>query len=389
MTTRTKMPLFSRTERIVAFAVGMALILALLLLVLWRFVFVAIPPGHVGVLYSLLGGGTVLSRVIPEGLTAKLPWDRIYLFEVRTQRLPYQVVALSAEGTNVVVEGSTLFHPVYETVPDILTTLGTDYRSRIVEPITLATIRQTVTNYNSNELYSVDHDKLQAEILALVELHPLSKFINFDDVVITRIALPPNITNAIEDKLAQEQRAASYQFRLAAERQEAERLRIQAIGIRNFYSVVSQALNSTLLTWRGIEATVELSKSPNSKVVVIGSGEDQLPLILGSDISRVPEEPQPVPPIGGEGGKLPDWSDLPPIFKDSGMGVLNERITDGQSFVPPGKRDGGDRARGDEADADDLSKGIEETRPGSPSDTDLSPGVIAPNDYERLKPADQ
>lgn len=376
-------PLFSRAERIVAFAIGMALILALLLLLLWRFVFVAIPPGHAGALYSLLGGGTVLTRVIPEGLAVKLPWDRIYLFEVRTQRLPYKVVALSAEGMTVLVEGVTLFHPVYEEVPTILATLGTDYRDRIVGPLTRSIIRQTVTNYNSNELYSVDHDRLQSEILALVELHPLSKLVRYDDVVITRIALPDHISQAIEDKLAQEQRAASYEFRLAAEKQEAERLRIQAIGIRNFYSIVSEALNDTLLTWRGIEATVQLAQSPNSKVVIVGGGKDQLPLILGSDIGNVPTTPQPVPPIGGEAGKLPDWAQLPNIFKDSGMSVLRDRAEEGESYMPPDRR----------RELDGLFQapegGIGGVRPGEDAEPGLSPGAIAPPESERLKPADQ
>lgn len=376
-------PLFSRAERIVAFAIGMALILALLLLLLWRFVFVAIPPGHAGVLYSLLGGGTVLTRVIPEGLAVKLPWDRIYLFEVRTQRLPYKVVALSAEGMNVLVEGVTLFHPVYDEVPTILATLGADYRDRIVGPLTRSIIRQTVTNYNSNELYSIDHDRLQSEILALVELHPLSKLIQYDDVVITRIALPDHISQAIEDKLAQEQRAASYEFRLAAEKQEAERLRIQAIGIRNFYSIVSEALNDTLLTWRGIEATVQLAQSPNSKVVIVGGGKDQLPLILGSDVGNVPSTPQPVPPIDGEAGKLPDWAKLPNIFTDSGMDVLRDAAPESESYMPPDRRpelDGLFRSR---------EGGIEGVRPAEDVEPGLSPGAITGPDAERLKPADQ
>lgn len=374
-------PLFSRTERIVAFAVGSLLILGLLLLLLWRFVFLAIPPGHAGVLYSLLGGGTVLNRVIPEGLVAKLPWDRVYLFEVRTQRLPYKVVALSAEGMSVLVEGSTLYHPVYDEVPTILATLGSDYRDRIVAPLTRSIIRQAVTNYNSNELYSVDHDKLQAEILALVELHPLSDVINFDDVVITRIALPDHISTAIEDKLAQEQRAASYQFRIATEKQEAERLRIQAIGLRNFYSVVSEALNDTLLTWRGIEATVQLAQSPNSKVVVVGGGRDQLPLILGSDIATVPATPQPVPPVGGEAAPLPDWSRLPNIFKDSGMSILDADAANGAAYVPPPKRDL-------KAFSEDHKDG-QAAEPGASTDTGLSPGFVAPPNTERLRPAEQ
>ncbi len=34
---------------------------------------------------------------------------------------------------------------------------------------------------------------------------------------------------------------------------------------------------------RGIEATLELAKSPNSKVVIVGSAKDGLPMILGNN----------------------------------------------------------------------------------------------------------
>ena len=114
----------------------------------------------------------------------------------------------------------------------------------------------------------------------------------FNDLIVREILLPPTISSAIEQKLAQEQVAASYTFRLETERQEAEQRRIRALGIQNFYAIVSDALNKNLLTWRGIEATVELAQSNNSKIVIVGSGENQLPLILGSDIHNLKAPPK-------------------------------------------------------------------------------------------------
>ena len=85
--------------------------------------------------------------------------------------------------------------------------------------------------------------------------------------------------------------AQSYVFRLEAQKLEAERLGIEGEGLRNFYAIVGESLTNRLLTWKGIEATVSLAKSPNTKIVIVGSGEDQLPLILGSDIHKLPAVP--------------------------------------------------------------------------------------------------
>ena len=44
---------------------------------------------------------------------------------------------------------------------------------------------------------------------------------------------------------------------------------------------MNASLSANILRDKGIEATLELAKSPNSKVVIIGSGDEGLPLILG------------------------------------------------------------------------------------------------------------
>lgn len=317
-------PLFGPAEKAIAWTVGIAILIGIILLLLWRFVFLTIPPGHVGVLFSLLGGGTVREHVMPEGLAMKWPWNRVYLFEVRTQRLPFTVLALSAEGMRVTVEGAALFRPERAKTPDVLAELGQDYPTRIVLPLTRAVIREQITQYNSNELYSVDHKALQDEMLKDMRLHALSTDIVIDDLALTEIRLPPQISQAIDLKLAQEQRAAGYQFLIAAEEREAERLRIQAIGLQNFYSIVSESLNDTLLTWRGIEATVQLAQSNNSKVVIVGGGKDQLPLILGSDVANLPSEPQAIPRVDASRFQLPDWNKLPPMFPNSAARLLDQ-----------------------------------------------------------------
>ena len=107
--------------------------------------------------------------------------------------------------------------------------------------------------------------------------------IDVHDVLIKNIVLPPQIAGAIQNKLEQEQVAEEFTFRLIRERREAERKRIEAEGIRKFQDIISDEITPFLLQWKGIEATLELAKSNNTKVIVIGSGEDGLPIILNPD----------------------------------------------------------------------------------------------------------
>ncbi|MEQ9811456.1 MAG: hypothetical protein RLO50_01645, partial [Azospirillaceae bacterium] len=103
--------LFSRGERVVAWLIVLTIIFSAVALLLWRFVFVAIEPGEAGVRYSLLGGGTVADEVLPEGYAMKLPWDRIYRYEVRIQQMPFKMKALSTEGMVIDIAGTVLYQP--------------------------------------------------------------------------------------------------------------------------------------------------------------------------------------------------------------------------------------------------------------------------------------
>ena len=136
-------------------------------------------------------------------------------------------------------------------------------------------------------------------------------------------------------QLTQEQIAQTYKFRLEAEEREAERKRIEAIGIKTFYAIVSDALTPALLTWRGIEATVELAHSSNSKIVIVGGGKDQLPLILGSDIAAVPPStPLPQVPSAKEPA-LPDINALPPLFPNAASQTMPAPATPAPTTPAP------------------------------------------------------
>jgi regulator of protease activity HflC (stomatin/prohibitin superfamily) len=104
-----------------------------------------------------------------------------------------------------------------------------------------------------------------------------------DKVLIRSIYLPPTIKTAIESKLKQEQLMLAYKYKIEREAKEAERKRIAAQGEAAANKIINSSLTDNLLKMRGIEATIRLSESPNSKIIVVGSGKDGLPLILGNN----------------------------------------------------------------------------------------------------------
>ena len=276
-------------SRIVPVIVGTLLALGLAILLLWQSVFVRILPGEVGVLYSLLFGGTQSHKTYSEGFALKLPWDRIYILQRRLQIPSFKVLAYSKEGMPVTIEALLVFQIRQSHASKILSNIGADYLNTLVIPAAESAIRGAASQYLSHQLYTVSFDSLYNTVMESIPQSSRKEFdyyFEVSDLLVRRIVLPDQVIDAIQAKLRAEQEAATYRFRLEAEQREAERLAIQATGLRNFYSIMQDSLTDKLLTWRGIDATVQIAKSPNSKVVIVGGGRNQLPLILGSELTR-------------------------------------------------------------------------------------------------------
>ena len=131
-------------------------------------------------------------------------------------------------------------------------------------------------------MYSTKRETIEDEIFEKTLVALQIKNINLDAVLIRDVTLPQTLQNAIEKKLKQEQEALEYDFKLEKARKEAERVEIEARGKARANEILNASLTTNVLKDKGIEATVKLAESPNSKVVVVGSGEDGLPLILGN-----------------------------------------------------------------------------------------------------------
>ena len=283
-----------------------------------------IPAGHVGVLWSRFFGGTQTDKVINEGYRLTFPWDEVFIYDTRVQKAEQSVTALSSDGLEITMDLVWLFRIQPEQAGSLHKVFGPAYSETVIAPIVSARARDVVAIYRPDEVYTESRLRIQTQILCaarediyrsfglpgqsnntLVKVKEQSVdgssnksecaevamaergWITLDDVMIKGIGLPPGVQEAIVRKNSMFHEMEEYSFRLAREEKEAERKRIEAVGLRNFQEIVSNGMTDSYLRWRGIEATLELAKSNNAKVVIVGSGKNGMPLILNSDGNEV------------------------------------------------------------------------------------------------------
>lgn len=190
---------------------------------------------------------------------------------------------LSANGLTIRTELSYRYRPIEENIGYLHNNVGENYHERIVIPEIRSATREVIGKYLPEELYSSKRDSIQTEIFDLAAARIQEKNIALDAVLIRDVGLPEKLKQAIERKLEQEQSALEYEFRLTRAEKEAERQRIEAEGKAAANRILSQSLTDKVLKDKGIEATLRLAESPNSKVIVVGGGDEGLPLILGNN----------------------------------------------------------------------------------------------------------
>ena len=242
-----------------------------------------ILSGHHGVKYYKFGGGTAMGKIYGEGFQWHFPWNSFFVYKTQLDERREDLHVLSADGASIELEASVWFRPMTLKLDSLQISVGPNYYNVVIGPALRGEARTIVGRYKPDEIYSTKRELIASEILQSMSKVLEGKHVVIENVIIRNVTLPKKITDAIEDKLAADQEQMRMEFVLMKERQEAERKRIEAKGIRDFQATVSQGLTKNLLLWKGIEATENLAQSPNSKIVVIGSSESGLPLILGGE----------------------------------------------------------------------------------------------------------
>jgi regulator of protease activity HflC (stomatin/prohibitin superfamily) len=258
------------------------LVVAFVVVFFFDRVVISIHPGQLGVLWRRLGAGTVIDTVYGEGLHVILPFNAMYIYNVRKQQFSDSIDVLTLDGLTVKVQYTTRYYLDRDTLPLLHQRVGPDYVNVAVRPDVRAVIRTVFGQFKPEEIYTSQR-AIQERVSELSKVRLGARFVALDDVPIEAITLPTRISQAIEAKMAQQQLEGEYVYRLAIAAKEAERLRVESDGLKVYNDTVNSSLTPAVLEWYGIKATQELAKSPNAKVVVIGASKSGLPIILGRE----------------------------------------------------------------------------------------------------------
>jgi regulator of protease activity HflC (stomatin/prohibitin superfamily) len=383
----------------------------LVTVVLWPYVVITIPSGRVGVLWKRFNGidiycwcwvgrGTVLDprELREEGLHLVWPWDKLFLYDLRLQSSTQTYNAISKDGVSVRAQISTRYQLLHNSVAVLHKFIGPDYLNSVVNPEIGSQAREVMSQYTAQEIYT-SREAIQKQIRdnaqrslsanlnklvqpeAMEQPDPkhynsfLQDAIQILDTLVLSIELPPDIVSAINRQTEQYYMIQEYKFRVQREAEESKRKQIEADGIAAFQKTVSQGISPSYLRWRGIEATLELAKSPNSKIVVIGSGKDGLPIILNSadnpaaasqpganngDESTTPETQEA--PAGSQGQPgVPGASSTPPAALTPGA------PPGGTGTKPPGRSSSGATPNDADQSADARTSNVAAEEPNSAS----------------------
>jgi regulator of protease activity HflC (stomatin/prohibitin superfamily) len=342
---------------------GFAMVLMIVLLiatVMFPYVVITVQSGQVGVLWRrfyafdtycwcFAGRGTALDprELREEGLHIIWPWDRLFLYDLRLQSTTQTYNAISKDGVSVTAQISVRFQLAHNSVAVLHKFIGPGYLASVVGPEIGSQAREVISQYTAQEVYT-HREPIQEKIRdntqkslgahlnklvqpeAMEELDPkhyndfLQGSIQILDTLVLSIELPPDIVAAINRQTEQFYMIQEFKFRVEREAEESKRKQIEANGIAAFQKTVSQGISDSYLRWRGIEATLALAQSSNSKIVVIGSGKDGLPIILGN--VDTPAAPGTVLRPGAAAATPPTEASPPPANK----------VLPGPTAAPPG-----------------------------------------------------
>lgn len=333
---------------------GAAVTLMVILLmgfVLYPHMVITVPTGNVGILWKRFSGpglhcwcilpsGTVLdpAEIRNEGLTIIWPWDKLYIYDLRLQTYTQKFNAISSDGVAVTAEITMRYQLIHDSVPVLHQFVGAGYLQTVLIPQVGSVTRSVISKYIAEDVYSTKRTQIQQEIesesytdlarhadqlfqATASEQVNLSKYgttlqnsIQILDTLVLSIELPADIVAAINRKAEQFYAIGEYQYRVQREVEESKRKQIEANGIASFQQTVSQGISDSYLRWRGIEATLALAQSQNTKIIIIGSGKDGLPIILGNaDAASLPNPAEkPGAPATPPAAKTPPASPTAP-----------------------------------------------------------------------------
>jgi regulator of protease activity HflC (stomatin/prohibitin superfamily) len=366
----------------------------LFLMVLAPRIFINVPAGHVGVLWLRFLGGTVTSAYFGEGMHLIFPWDEVYVYDARLQNRARIYDTISSNGLGMQVEIAIRYRINRDAVGLLHQLVGPQYDEVLVYPEIGSHARELISRYTPEQLYSETRAFIQAQILermvtqlgaSLSNQSVRGRLVDVEDVLIRSVNLPARVQDAIERKAEQYQAMLEYDFRIARERKERERKKIEAEGIRDFQDTVARTITQEYLRLRGIDATMNLASSPNTKVIIVG-GRDGLPLILntGDEGSRA-ANPEAAAQSGSAASEAAAMAPAPPNARMMDTAPHNATVPLGRSTRPAAEKPVS-RA-GTPPPVEREAEGAPATPDGAPAKTESqgNPASQEPSLLDRMK----
>ena len=242
-----------------------------------------LQPGERAIIFRQFSTGLDKEHIYQPGFHIIAPWNDFLVYDVREQQREETMDVLDKNGLSLNIDVSVRFNPIYKKIGYLHEIFGENYINTLVVPEVRSAVRQVAGRYTAEEIYSTKRDEVEKTVISETAVLLQENYIDMRALLIRSINLPSNIKDAIENKLTREQEAFAMKFINEREVLEAERKKIAAEGEARANKIINSSLTNNLLKMRGIEATIELSKSQNTKVIVIGGGEEGLPLILGNN----------------------------------------------------------------------------------------------------------
>lgn len=254
----------------------------LLLVILSSGAFKTIDSGSKGVLFRKFSGGLDKENIFGQGFHVIAPWNTMYEYNVREQIKEENMTVLSSDGLNIKVDVSVRFRPVPDKIGFLHEEIGTRYDETIVKDLTRSTVRRIIGRYTPEELYRSKREEIETNIQEELSKKLEEKYVVLESALLRDIDLPEQIKGAIQEKMKAKEMADKIDFDIERQKKENERLRLEAIAKAEANRILSASLTDKILKEKGILATLQLAKSENSKVVIVG-GSDGLPMILGGN----------------------------------------------------------------------------------------------------------
>ena len=249
---------------------------------------VQIDAGQIGVKKLF---GKVQNDVLGSGLHFINPLLEVEKMDIKT--LNYTMSGINDEGTQtgddairvltldgleVTIDLTVLYKVLPSDAPKLVRETGLDYTDKIVRPLTRTKIRDNAVYYEAVALFSTKRDEFQQRIFKSISEDFKKRGLILEQLLVRNITLPQAVKTSIEQKISAEQDAQKMQFVLQKERQEADRKRVEAQGIADYQRIMSEGLTDKQLQYESIKAQLELAKSQNAKIIIMGRGNT--PVIL-------------------------------------------------------------------------------------------------------------